>query len=64
MSTAGYLSLLDWTARLPKAGRAGATPARFAPLFDRLGISAEIRCRLVKDFGKLFRVAAGQLRLV
>ncbi|MEZ6034313.1 MAG: hypothetical protein R3C17_14560 [Planctomycetaceae bacterium] len=31
-----------------------------APIFDRLGISAEIWCRLVKDFGKLFNVVAGQ----
>jgi hypothetical protein len=29
-------------------------------LFDRLGVSAEIWCRLVKDFGKLFSVVAGQ----
>ena len=26
---------------------------------DRLGISAEIWCRLVKDFGRLFSVVAG-----
>jgi len=26
----------------------------------RVGISAEIWCRLVKDFGKLFSVVAGQ----
>ncbi len=32
----------------------------FAPLFDRLGISAEIWCRLVKDFDNLFSVVAGQ----
>lgn len=38
----------------------GATPEQFAPLFDRLGISAEVWCRLVKDFGKLFSVVAGQ----
>jgi hypothetical protein len=60
MSTADYLSLLDWTARQHKAGKQGATPKQFVPLFDRLGISAEIWCRLVKDFGKLFRVVAGQ----
>ena len=60
MSTADYLSLLDWTARQTRAGNRGSTPKQFAPLFDRLGISAEIWCRLVKDFGKLFSVVAGQ----
>ena len=60
MSTAEYLSLLDWTARQTRADKRGATPKQFAPLFDRLGISAEIWCRLVKDFGKLFSVVAGQ----
>jgi hypothetical protein len=33
-------------------------------LFDRLGISAEIWCRLVKDFGKLFSVIVGQLQRI
>ena len=60
MSTAEYLSLLDWTARQTRSGKRGATPKQFAPLFDRLGISADVWCRLVKDFGKLFSVVAGQ----
>ena len=60
MSTADYLSLLDWTARQTRADKRGATPKELAPLFDRLGISAEIWFRLVKDFGKLFSVVAGQ----
>jgi hypothetical protein len=60
MSTADYLRLLDWTARQTHAAKRGSTPKQFAPLFDRLGISAEIWCRLVKDFGKLFSVVAGQ----
>lgn len=60
ISTADYLSLLDWTARQIRLDKRGATPKQFAPLFDRLGISAEIWCRLVKDFGKLFSVVAGQ----
>ena len=60
ISTAEYLTLLDWTARQTRSGKRGATPKQFAPLFDRLGISAEIWCRLVKDFGRLFSVVAGQ----
>ena len=43
----------------------GTTPGtqhfiEWRPLFDRLGISAEISCHLVKDFGKLFSVVAGR----
>ena len=44
---------------VPVELQGGSTPKQFAPLFDRLGISAEIWCRLVKDFGKLFSVVAG-----
>jgi hypothetical protein len=60
MSTAEYLQLLDWTARQVRSDKRGSTPQEFAPLFERLGVSAEIWCRLVKDFGKLFSVVAGQ----
>jgi hypothetical protein len=60
ISTAEYLNLLDWTARQTRSGKRGSTPKQFAPLFDRLGISEEIWCRLVKDFGRLFSVVAGQ----
>ena len=49
-----------WTARQTRSGKRGSTPKQFAPLFDRLGISVEIWCRLVKDFGRLFSVVAGQ----
>ena len=31
-----------------------------APLFERLGINVDTWCRLVKDFGRLFSVVAGQ----
>jgi hypothetical protein len=60
MSTADYLSLLDWTARQTVAGKQGSTPQHLAPIFDRLGITSEVWCRLVKDFGRLFRLVAGQ----
>ena len=52
--------LLDETARQTRAGNRGSTPKQLVPLFDRLGISPEIWCRLVTDFGKLFSVVAGQ----
>jgi hypothetical protein len=64
MSTADYLSLLDWTARQTRKDKRGATPQHVAPLFDRLEITAEIWCRLVKDFGKLFSVVAGKLERI
>jgi hypothetical protein len=60
MSTADYLQLLDWTARQLRTDQRGVTPQHFVPLFDRLGISAEVWCKLVKDFGRLFSVVAGQ----
>ena len=60
MSAAEYLQLLDWTARQVRSDKRGATPQEFAPLFERLGVSAEIWRRLVKDFGKLFSLVAGR----
>ena len=61
MSTADYLNLLDWTARRVRTGKRGATPQHLAPIFERLGVSSDIWCHLVKDFGKLFSIVAGQL---
>ena len=60
MSTADYLNLLDWTARQVRTGKRGTTPQNLAPLFDRLGVSSDIWCHRVKDFGKLFSIVAGQ----
>ncbi len=60
MSTADYLQLLDWTAKQQRLGKRGSTPNGIAPIFDRLGITADVWCRLVKDFGRLFSVVAGQ----
>ncbi len=60
MSTAEYLTLLDWTARQVRSDKAGATPKQFASLFARLGISAEAWKELVGNFGRLFSVVAGQ----
>ena len=60
MSVADYLSLLDWTARQVRSDKQGATPQHLAPIFDRLGVSSEVWCHLVKNFGKLFSIVAGQ----
>ncbi len=60
MSLADYLNLLDWTAREVRSDKQGATPQHLAAIFDRLGLSSEVWCHLVKNFGKLFSVVAGQ----
>ncbi len=44
MSTADDLSLPDWTARQSQPGKSRSTPQHLAPLFDRLGVNAEIWC--------------------
>jgi len=64
MSKADYLSLLDWTARQTRADSRGSTPMHLAPIFDRLGITGDVWSRLVKDFGRLFSVVAGQPRCI
>jgi|GEM_PF-1808519 len=58
MSTAEYLQ--DRTGQDRRSHKRGAMPKEFAQLFERLGISAEIWCKLVKDFGRPFSVVAGQ----
>lgn len=60
MSTAQYLSLLDWTARQQRSDKPGSTPKQFGRLFERLGISAEAWNELVRNFGRLFSVVAGK----
>ena len=60
MSTTEYLELLDWTARQVVEGKSGAAPKQMAPLMQRFGLSEETCCSLVKDFGRLFSVVAGQ----
>ncbi len=64
MSSAEYLHLLDWTARQVRPGGAGKTPAEFAPLFDRLGITADAWIQLVAHFRKYFGAVAGRPAIV
>ena len=60
MSVAAYIDLLDWTARQMRSDKRGSTPDSLAPVFERLGISDEVWCGLVKDFGRLFYAVAGR----
>ncbi len=50
MSVATYLELLDWTARELRGDKRGATPESAAPIFERLGIDADVWCELTRDF--------------
>ncbi|HUG69858.1 MAG TPA: hypothetical protein VMM76_19050, partial [Pirellulaceae bacterium] len=55
----GYLQLLDWTARQMAPGKRGATPTDAPPIFERLSMSGETWCELVRNFGRLFYNVAG-----
>jgi len=60
MTTAGYLELLDWTARQLRSDKRGVTPTGTGPLFERLGIEPQAWCELTKNFGRLFSTVAGK----
>ena len=64
ISTAEYLSLLEWTARQQRATVAGRKPKRIRRLFKRLGISATAWNELVRNFGRLFCIVAGKPAVV
>lgn len=59
MSLSKYLELLDWTGRQLRSGKRGAIPAHLAPILERLGLDTVGWCDLVRQFGKLFKRAAG-----
>ena len=60
MSLADYLDLLDWTARRLADGKPGSTPHDAPPVFGRLSIDADVWCKLVGGFGRLFWNVAGR----
>ena len=59
MSQIEYIQLLDWTARVVVRGKAGATPTDAPNVLERLGLSEPEWTGLVRDFGRLFSLAAG-----
>ncbi len=59
MSLSQYLKLLDWTGRQLRAKKRGKVPPDLAPILERLGVDSQGWCDLVKQFGKLFKRAAG-----
>jgi plasmid maintenance system antidote protein VapI len=64
LSVAGYIELLDWTARQLVKGKRGVTPADAAPVFKRLGLTEDVWLELVRDFDKLFSSVAGKPRVI
>jgi hypothetical protein len=64
MTTAAYVELLDWTARQIRGDKRGSTPMHLAPIFERLGIHEETWVQLVREFGRLFYVMAGQPKTI
>jgi hypothetical protein len=59
ISASAYVRLLDWTARQVVPGKRGATPAEAPEVLERLGVNASQWTGLVRDFGRLFSLAAG-----
>ena len=64
MPLAGYLELLDWTARQIRADKQGSTPLDAPPIFMRLSIEPAAWCELIGDFGRLFCNVAGRPQTV
>jgi hypothetical protein len=52
--------LLNWTGRQIRNNKRGAMPANLAPLFERLGISAELWVDCVLNFRKWFKSSVGR----
>ncbi len=55
-----YLMLLDWTGRELRRDKRGAIPDHLAPILDRLGLERTHWVETVRDFGRMFKRAAGR----
>jgi hypothetical protein len=55
-----YLTLLDWTGRQLREDKRGAIPDNLAPILDRLGLDRSNWVNTVRDFGRMFKQAAGR----
>ena len=55
-----YLKRLDWTGRQIRLDtKKGRIPVALAPIMERIGLSGELWCDVVKRFGKIFKRVAG-----
>jgi REP element-mobilizing transposase RayT len=55
-----YVMLLDWTGRELRRDKRGALPDDLAPILERLGVDRANWVDTVRDFGRLFKQAAGR----
>ncbi len=60
IETRKYVMLLDWTGRELRRDKRGAIPEDLAPILDRLGVDRSNWVRTVRDFGRMFKQAAGR----
>jgi REP element-mobilizing transposase RayT len=55
-----YLMLLDWTGRELRQDERGAIPDHLGPILDRLGLDRSNWVQTVREFGRMFKQAAGR----
>jgi REP element-mobilizing transposase RayT len=55
-----YIMLLDWTGREIREHKSGAIPDHLAPILDRLGLERSHWVQTVREFGRMFKQAAGR----
>lgn len=60
IETRKYIMLLDWTGRELRRNKRGAIPENLAPILDRLGVNRSNWVSTVRDFGRMFKQAAGR----
>ena len=60
IETRTYVMLLDWTGRELRRDKRGAIPEDLAPILDWLGVDRTNWVDTVRDFGRMFKQAAGR----
>ena len=60
MSFGEYLQLLDWTGRQYRQDKRGAIPSGLAPILERLSLDSRRWLKLMREFRRKFRCAAGR----
>jgi hypothetical protein len=60
IDTRKYVMLLDWTGRELRRDKRGAIPEDLAPILDRLGVDRSNWVETVREFGRMFKQAAGR----
>jgi putative transposase len=59
IETRKYAMLLDWTGRELRRDKRGVIPEDLARILDRLGVERSNWVDTVRDFGRMFKQAAG-----